>query len=111
MSEDTKCQYCGEIHHSDRTLSYDGFGLNLCDQHKTRIATFQEKNCNVARSLGNIWQHTPELMQTIRILTDELQTRLKLFNITNDFKLFLAHQNLKRILQQIDEANETSKLQ
>ena len=34
------CKHCNEEHEPERGLDFDGFGVNLCDMYRSRLATF-----------------------------------------------------------------------
>lgn len=64
------CSNCGEEHDKARGLSYDGFGINLCDAHRTRLATF------TAAALSNTREHFGPLWVNAETLRDLLAEAL-----------------------------------
>lgn len=46
--ENKTCRWCQESHDDmDQNLSYDGFGINNCDAHRSRIAKFTDPKSSV----------------------------------------------------------------
>lgn len=62
----TICKLCKEEHAPDRGLSFDGCGINLCDQYRTRFATINWRGSTVSppalHELAEAMQHAPELV-------------------------------------------------
>jgi hypothetical protein len=63
---DDACALCGEIHEPERGLSYDGCGINSCDQHRSRIATFQRGAQR--RMLGPMFEAAPDLLEACNLV-------------------------------------------
>lgn len=60
------CPICGEQHDADRTLSYDGKGINSCGQYRERLATFTTPKA--AADLGPVFAVAPELLAALEAI-------------------------------------------
>lgn len=65
-----ECLICGETH-EPRKLSFDGFGINSCDQWRTRIATFTKPehrpNGSNTKTLGPLFEAAPTLYDAMQL--------------------------------------------
>ena len=50
-----------------RTFSYDGYGINGPDEHRTRLATFTEAG-KAYPGLGKLLEAAPELLEALECL-------------------------------------------
>lgn len=58
------CSICRELHSDDRTLSYDGRGVNSCGMYRDRIATIPDEY----RHLGPVLSMAPQLLESVESL-------------------------------------------
>ena len=61
------CPICGEEHDETRTLSYDGMGVNSCDQYRERLATFEPR---APEHLRQVMTVAPELLVMLKAAND-----------------------------------------
>ena len=61
------CPICRERHEANRSLSYDGRGINSCGMYRNRIATFQHSD-DVARELGPKFAAALALYEALQIM-------------------------------------------
>ena len=61
-----ECPICREIHGPERTLSYDGKGINACGMYRTRIATFTSGAMDGAVALlGPMFAAAPDMLAAL----------------------------------------------
>jgi hypothetical protein len=72
------CQICGEDHAPQRGLSFDGFGVNACNQWRSRLATFDistEQRQRAAKLLGPLFEAAPDLLEACKYALANLRSR------------------------------------
>jgi len=60
------CPICGEQHDADRTLSYDGHGINSCGLYRERLATFEPRT---PEHLRRVAAAAPEMLAMLKAIT------------------------------------------
>ncbi len=64
----TACPICREQHGPERSLSFDGKGVNDCGIYRARVATFT-KDANT-EALGNLFAAAPEMLKALLHIRD-----------------------------------------